>query len=275
MNKKKLAAVLAVIALVFGTAACTSANSKDANVLKVASVPTPHNEILDYLQESGQIGDLKIEQVNVSSGETANQGTREGSVDANYFQHLPYLKDWQKQVGDNSLVSVADAHVEPLALYSTKIHNKNDIPDGAQIALPQSDTNFARGLLLLEKGGVIKLDAKPEDLSQIHETDIIDNPKHLVFKRVDDILAPKALDDKNVTGAIISGSYAMGTGLSIANNGVVAESAKDNPYANVFVTTNKKKDDPRIKKVADALTSKQTADWIKAKYGDSVVPVHG
>lgn len=259
-----------IVGLALALSGC--AGSGGDNEVKIATVPTPHGEILDYLQESGQIGDIKIDQVSIISGEEANLATANGDVAANFFQHKPYLEDWQHQVGNTSLVSIGDVHVEPLTLYSKKYDSFADIPDGAKLVLPLSSTNFGRALLLLDREGVIKLDPAATELSQIKVEDIRENPKQLQFTRVDDMLSPRTVEDKDVAGAIISGSYALQSGLTF-DDALLIESAENNPFANIFVTTKDQQDDEDLQKINDALRSQQTARWIAEKYGKSVLPV--
>ncbi|MPM30924.1 D-methionine-binding lipoprotein MetQ [bioreactor metagenome] len=142
--------------------------------------------------------------------------------------------------------------------------------------MPKDPTNYARALYVLQTAGLLtmKQPAAQANLSTITEADIATNPKGLTFVELDRPQLPRTLDDPQVAASVINSNYAIEAGLNPAKDGLVIESTTDNPYANILVTTTAKQNDPGIKELAAALESRQTADWIKQKYGDAIVPVH-
>lgn len=271
--RRTVASALALLGLstVFLTGCGT-----DTETLRLSASATPHAEILQFVQESGQLPDTKLEIETISGQVDPNQLLVSGDVDANYYQHKPYLDDWQRQNSTDDLVIVAATHIEPMALYSTKVADVAAIPTGATIALPKDPTNFARALYVLQGAGLLTM-ARPADeanLSTITANDVADNPRQLQFVGLDAAQLPRTLDDPQVTASVINSNYAIEAGLNPAQDGLVAESATDNPYANILVTTADRADDPGIRELKAALESEQTAEWIAQQYGDSVVPVH-
>lgn len=271
--RRTVASALALLGLstVFLTGCGT-----DTETLRLSASATPHAEILQFVQESGQLQDTKLEIETISGQVDPNQLLVSGDVDANYYQHKPYLDDWQRQNSTDDLVIVAATHIEPMALYSTKVTDVAAIPTGATIALPKDPTNFARALYVLQGAGLLTM-ARPADeanLSTITANDVADNPRQLQFVGLDAAQLPRTLDDPQVTASVINSNYAIEAGLNPAQDGLVAESATDNPYANILVTTADRADDPGIRELKAALESEQTAEWIAQQYGDSVVPVH-
>ncbi|ARU95375.1 metal ABC transporter substrate-binding protein [Tatumella citrea] len=237
--------------------------------LRVAADPVPHSEILEYVQKIDPKLDLKIIQMN--GGVNPNALLASGDVDANYFQHLPYLKDQEKELGKTFSV-VASVHIEPLGIYSHKVKSLADLPEGASIAVPNNSTNLSRALYLLQDKGVIKLKSTGDATSVlVTPKDIVDNPKKIKIIEIESPQIPRSLDD--VDAAIINGNYALEAGLVPAKDALGLESAKNNPYANLLVTRPELKNDPRIVELAKDLESQQVADFIRKKYNGSVIPV--
>ncbi|QGF22995.1 MetQ/NlpA family ABC transporter substrate-binding protein [Raineyella fluvialis] len=270
---RALAATIAALTLsAVGLSGCT----KGQETLTISASATPHAEILKYVQDSGQLKNTKVEVKTISGEIDPNQLLEAGDVTANFFQHKPYLDDWQRQHKTDNLVIVASTHIEPMAVYSRKYKAIADIPAGSTIAVPKDPTNYARALYELQGAGLLtmKQPADKANLSTITEADIAANQKQLKFVELDRPQLPRTLDDPQVAASVINSNYAIEAGLNPAKDGLAVESSTNNPYANILVTTAAKKDDAGIKELAAALESKQTADWIKQKYGDSIVPVH-
>ncbi|MDC0726657.1 MetQ/NlpA family ABC transporter substrate-binding protein [Phytobacter diazotrophicus] len=258
----KLAGVALSLSLAWGTA--------QAEALRIAADPVPHAEILNYVKKLDPKLDIKI--VELTSGANANELLASGDVDANYFQHVPYLKSQEKALGKTFAVA-ATVHIEPLGIYSHKYKDFKSVPDGATIAVPNNVTNLSRALFLLQSQGLIKLDAKFTDPASTLATpkDIVENPKHLKILEVESPQIPRSLDD--VALAVINGNYALEAGLSPAKDALGLESAEHNPYANILVTNPSLANDPRIKELAKDLTSPQVAEFIRKTYNGSVIPV--
>lgn len=254
------------------------ASAATGEPLKISTSPIPHAEILRYIVDNNLAPGTSLEIVEITGDVDPNALLEAGDVDANYFQHVPYQNDWSKQNGVDDLVAVAATHVEPLGLYSKKVASADELADGATIALPNNVTNFARGLYLLEKGGLIKLD-KPltdpnNDLTQISEKNIVENPKNLTFEQVDPAQLTRTLDDGAVDAAVINGNYALEAGLVPATDAIVLETAEGNPYANILTVRKGSESDPRVVALVAALESPQVAAWIDATYQGSVLPVN-
>ncbi|MFE1861835.1 MetQ/NlpA family ABC transporter substrate-binding protein [Streptomyces anandii] len=268
-------AVLAAGALTFGLSACGSGSSgsgkADADAtLTVAATPTPQGEILTYVKDNlAKKAGLKLEVKEFTDYVTPNTAVQQGQVDANYFQHKPYLDDFNKKNGTDIVpVPGGTVHLEPLGVYSRSVKKLADLKQGASVALPNDTTNEARALKLLEANGVIKLksgagyDATPKDVTS--------NPKNLEFKELEAAQLPRSLGD--VDAAVINGNYALEAKLSPAKDAIAAEAAKDNPYANFLAVKKGDENDPRVKKLAKLLTSPEVKKFIEDKYDGAVVP---
>ncbi|MCH0565611.1 MULTISPECIES: MetQ/NlpA family ABC transporter substrate-binding protein [unclassified Streptomyces] len=263
-------AVLAAGALTLGLTACGSdkdSGSGATGPLVVAASPVPHAEILNYVKDhlAEQAG-LDLEVKEFTDYVTPNTATEDGSVDANYFQNQPYLDDFNKKKGTH-IVPVVTVHLEPLGLYSHKVKKADELKSGATVAVPNDTVNEARALKLLAAGGLITLrdgvgnDATPADITA--------NPRNLTFKELEAALTPRSLDD--VDAAVINGNYAIEADLKPADDALVLESPKDNPYGNFLAVKKGNENDPRVRKLAELLTSPEVKKFIGDTYAGSVV----
>ena len=279
--KKLLAGALGAV-LATSLAACGASGSSDSvdtsAPLTVFADVTPHAELINEAIELGLLGDTKIDLTEISGDVDVNQLVNEGDVDANFFQHVPYLNDWNAKHEGADLVPVATVHVEPLGLYSKKVSTVEETPQDAVIAIPADATNQARALFLLEDAGLIGLDVDRNDAnldySQVTTANVTTNPKNISFIEIDRPQLAATLDDPKVNLSVINGNYALEAGLVPADDALVLESADDNPYANVLVVKEGLKDDPRVKALADALTSPEIAQYITDTYEGSVLPAN-
>lgn len=271
-----LAAVIAALVAVNLVTACGRSGGDATKPLVVVADATPHTELIKEAQRLGLLGDVKIELKPITGEIDVNQLVESGDVDANFFQHQPYLDSWLKEKGVNDLVSVASVHVEPLGLYSKKITTLAEVPSGSTVAIPSDPSNQARALFLLQDAKLLTLDVSPGDAdldyTQISTKNITGNPKNLTFLPIDRPQLAATLDDAKVTLSIINGNYALEAGLKPAKDALALESAENNPYANLLVVKESLKDDPRVKKLAEALTSPQLAQFISDTYSGSVLP---
>jgi len=190
----------------------------------------------------------------------------EKRLDANYFQTLPYLENFNKGKGTN-LVTVIGVHVEPFGGYSKKIKNISELKDGATVAIPNEGSNSGRALLLLQKAGVITLKDPTNALAT--PKDIASNPKNLKFKELESALLPRVLDQVDLD--LINTNYALEAGLNPAKDALIIEDAKS-PYVNFLVARPDNKDSDAIQKLAKALTSPEVKAFIDSKYKGAVVP---
>ncbi|MGF7123480.1 MetQ/NlpA family ABC transporter substrate-binding protein [Rhodococcus sp. AG1013] len=274
MFLRRTAVLSAAALLTVGLAACSSGG--DGETLVISASSTPHVEILEHIADSGALGDVKLDIKPVTGEIDPNELLVAGDVQANYFQHAPYLADWQKQKGVSDLVSVADVHLEPMGLYSEKVTAIDQIADGSTIALPKDTTNFSRGLYLLESAGLIQMDVPfaDADLSIVTQKNIKANPKNLKFVEIERSQIARNLGDPQITAAVINSNYAIEAGLIPADDALLSENVENNPFANLLVVRAANENDPGVKALADALVSPETAAWIQENYSGSVVPVH-
>jgi D-methionine transport system substrate-binding protein len=262
-------AVLAAGALTFGLTACGSSDSGSGTdgPLVVAASPTPHAEILNYVRDNlAKDAGLELEVREFTDYVTPNTATEDGSVDANYFQNQPYLDDFNKKNGTH-IVPVVTVHLEPLGLYSHKVKSADDLKSGATIAVPNDTVNEARALKLLAANGLITL--KDGVGNEATPADITKNPKKLKFKELEAAQTPRSLDD--VDAAVVNGNYAIEADLKPADDALVLESAKDNPYGNFLAVKEGSEKDPRVKKLAELLTSPEVKKFIEDEYDGSVI----
>ncbi|GAB2748334.1 MetQ/NlpA family ABC transporter substrate-binding protein [Streptomyces bullii] len=264
-------AVLATGALTFGLTACgsgkDSASADTSGPLVVAASPVPHAEILTYVKDNlAKKAGLDLEVKEFTDYVTPNTATEDGSAGANYFQNQPYLDDFNKKNGTH-IVPVVTVHLEPLGLYSHKVKKADDLKSGATVAIPNDTVNEARALKLLAANGLITL--KDGVGNEATPSDITKNPKNLKFKELEAAQTSRSLDD--VDAAVINGNYAIESDLKPAEDALVLESAKNNPYGNFLAVKKGNEGDPRVKKLAELLTSPEVRKFIEDKYAGSVI----
>lgn len=262
---KKAGLTLAVLG-----ALVTSFGTQALEPLRVAADPVPHAQILAYIQTIDP--QLKLKVIEIPNGVNSNELLVHGDVDANYFQHLPYLKSQEQALGQKLAVA-ATVHIEPLGIYSRRHKNFAEVPEKGTIAVPNNVTNLSRALYLLQDNGLIKLKPGFKDpaADQATPKDIAENPKQLKILEIESPQIPRALDDVDL--AVINGNYALEAGLVPAQDALGLEKAEHNPYANILVTTPTLQNDPRIAQLAKDLTSPQVAKYITDNFKGSVIPV--
>ncbi|BFH60897.1 MetQ/NlpA family ABC transporter substrate-binding protein [Paenibacillus azoreducens] len=277
--KKGLFAILSLI-LVVALAACgsKSADEKPAAgggdkgteakpvTLTVGATAVPHAEILKHIQPALEKEGVKLEIKEFSDYVQPNVQTFQKQLDANFFQHKPYLDD-ENSTRKMDLVPVVAVHVEPLGAYSKKHKSVNEIPDGAVVGIPNDKTNGGRALSLLEKNGLIKL--KEANMIQATVKDIVENPKNIKIKESDAAMLPRQLAEFDL--AVINTNYALDAGIDPLKDALFMED-KDNPYANILVARPDNKDSDAIKKLAAALTSDDVKKFLEDQYKGAVIP---
>ena len=244
------------------TAGFAQANEK----LVVAATPIPHAEILELIKPTLAKEGVDLQIKVFTDYVQPNVQVAEKRLDANYFQTLPYLENFNKGKGTN-LVTVIGVHVEPIGGYSKKIKKIEDLKDGATVAIPNEGSNSGRALLLLQKAGVITLKDPTNALAT--PKDIASNPKNLKFKELESALLPRVLDQVDLD--LINTNYALEAGLNPAKDALIIEDAKS-PYVNFLVARPDNKDSDAIQKLAKALTSPEVKAFIEKKYNGAVVP---
>ena len=234
--------------------------------LSVAASPTPHAEILkqcvDILKEQG----IELVVNEYADYVVPNTAVEDGDEDANYFQHVPYLDNFNAERGTH-LVSVAGVHIEPMGLYAGNSASLDAIPDGGKVAVPNDPTNEGRALLLLEAQGLIKL----KDSSNLEATpnDIAENPKNLEFVELEAANVPANLDEVDI--AAINSNYALGAGLNPVEDALAIE-ASDSPYVNILVVKEGNENNEAVQALVKALQSDTVKDYINNTFGGAVVP---
>ena len=259
-----------LVATAFTFFGCHKAEEKSTTI-KVGASITPHSEILYKAQEILADEGITLEVVEIEDSVTPNTVLVEGTLDANYFQHQPYLDDFNSQ-NNTDLVSIAAVHYEPFGIYSSNISSLSELENGAQIAVPNNVTNEARALLLLEQEGVITLADDVGILASVN--DIVDNPLNIEFVEIDPSQLVNALPD--VSAAVINGNYAIEGGLSVSD--AIAVEADDGlaaqTYANILVTTSANADNPALLRLAEVLQSDEIQTFIEDTYDGAVVPLN-
>ncbi|MBC9248726.1 methionine ABC transporter substrate-binding protein [Pseudomonas alcaligenes] len=257
---KKLLTALAA------AAALTSAAAQAADSISVAATAVPHAEILEFVKPAlAKEGvDLKVKVF--TDYVQPNVQVAEGRLDANFFQHQPYLDEFNASRG-TKLVSIAGVHVEPFGAYSSKIKNLADLPQGANVVIPNDATNGGRALLLLQKAGVIKLKADAGITATVK--DIAENPKGIKVRELEAATLPRVLAQVDL--ALINTNYALEAGLNPTKDALVIEGS-DSPYVNILVVAAANKDKPALQKLAKALHSPEVKKFIEDKYKGAVVP---
>ncbi|UXH78010.1 MetQ/NlpA family ABC transporter substrate-binding protein [Roseateles amylovorans] len=254
--KKIVVAALAVLAL----------GSASAEKLSVAATAVPHAEILNLIKPELAKQGVELEVKVFTDYVQPNVQVAEKRLDANFFQHKPYLNEFNKGKGTD-LVAVAAVHVEPFGAYSTKHKTLAALPEGGTVALPNDPTNGGRALLLLDKAGVIKLKDKSNILATTK--DIVENPKKLKFREIEAATLPRILPQVDL--ALINTNYALEAKLNPAKDALAIEGS-ESPYANWLVTRADHQNAPAVKKLAAALQTEQVKRFIQTQYKGAVVP---
>lgn len=248
----------------------TEAPATENATIKVGASITPHSEILEQAKPILAEKGITLEIVPLEDYVTPNTGVIEGSLDANYCEHLPYLEQFNEE-NKSDLISIGAIHYEPFGVYAGKTKSLADLPDGAVVAVPNDVTNEARALLLLAQEGLLKL----KDDAGINATaaDIVENPKKIEFKELAPEQLAASLPDVDV--AVINGNYAIEGGLKVkdalaveANDGLAAKT-----YGNIITTSPAKKDDPSLKALVEVLQSAEISKYINDTYEGAVVPL--
>ena len=265
---KKVFAVVLCLALVLSLGACAKKNDK---VITVAASPTPHAEILKaaakVLEKDGWTLDVK----EYSDYVVPNNVVEDGEVDANYFQHQPYLDTFNAENGTH-LVSVARVHYEPFGIYAGTKSSIDELEDGDKIAIPTDGSNRARALLLLEANGIITL--KEGVGMQATSLDIVDKSVNVEIEEMEAAQIPKVRD--SVALAVINGNYALQAGLNVAKDAIASEdpnSVSAQTYANVLVVKEGNENSEKTQALKKALLSDDVRTFINETYSGSVVPL--
>lgn len=264
---KKILAIaliaLFTIASVFAQAASETQPSETKIV--VGATPEPHAALLALVVDDLASQGITLEVKEFTDYVTPNDAVEYGEIDANYFQHIPYLESFNTEHGYH-LVNAGGIHVEPIALYSSKYSSLSDIPNGAVVAIPNDPTNEGRALLLLQSAGLIKL--KDNAGLEAIPLDIVENPKNLKFSEIEAATLPRILSD--VDAAVINGNYAIPAGLVATRDGLYVEGA-DSPYVNVIAVKAGNENNPAVKALVEALKSDEVKAYVAEHYKNGEV----
>lgn len=265
---KRVAAVLLGVSVV--STLLAGCGKKDDKIIRVGASPTPHAEVLEVIKDNLEEKGYQLEIVEYNDYVLPNTALQSGELDANYFQHQPYLDNFNEE-NDTTLVSVASVHFEPFGLYAGKTASLDDLKEGAKIAVPNDTTNEARALLLLEAQGLIKL----KEGAGINATviDIVENPLNLEIVELEAAQVARALQDVDV--AALNGNYAVEAGYSVKDALAVeaADSLAAETYANVLVVKEGNEETDKTKALVEAILSDEVRDYINENYESAVVPV--
>jgi len=239
-----------------------------SNTLRIGASPVPHAEILAYVRDNlaPQAG-LQLDIVEFTDYVQPNLALRDEQIDANYFQHVPYMEDFGQE-HSIAMAAAASVHIEPLGVYSRSLADLAATPDGATVAIPNDATNGGRALQLLAANGLLTLREGVGTAATV--ADIAANPKNLQISELEAAQLPRALDDVDL--AVINGNYALEIGLKPAEDALALESGENNPYANILTVLDGKQSDPNIQKLADLLTSPEVKQFIEERYEGTVIP---
>ncbi|MDR0323972.1 MAG: MetQ/NlpA family ABC transporter substrate-binding protein [Treponema sp.] len=258
--KKGLVCLLLAAVLVLGC------KKQSGNVLSIGATPVPHAELLNLIKEDLQAQGITLRVVEFTDYVQPNLAVIGGDLDANFFQHVPYLEsnaDWSAK-----LISAFGVHVEPFGLYSLKYRNINSLPDGATIAIPNDPSNGGRALLLLQSNGFITL----RDGAGLTATprDITGNPRNFRFQELEAAQLPRSLND--VDAATINGNYALQSGFNPMHDSLIIEGA-ESPYVNIVAVQKGKENEPNIIALKNALLSQKVKNYINNNYNGGVSAV--
>ena len=265
MKKILAIALVALLTIVSVFAQATSETQSSTTKIVVGATPEPHAALLSLVVDDLAAQGITLEVKEFTDYVTPNDAVEYGEIDANYFQHIPYLESFNTEHGYH-LVNAGGIHVEPIALYSSKYSSLSDIPNGAVIAIPNDPTNEGRALLLLQSAGLIKL--KENAGLEAIPLDIVENPKNLKFSEIEAATLPRILSD--VDAAVINGNYAIPAGLVATRDGLFVEGA-DSPYVNVIAVKAGNENNPAVKALLEALKSDEVKAYVAEHYKNGEV----
>lgn len=263
---KKLGIFCLILALAAAFLVGCGTPKSETGVLKVGATPVPHAEILEIVKPLLEKEGIKLQIVEFTDYVKPNLALADQELDANFFQHVPYLDTFNQERG-LELITAGKVHVEPMGIYSQKTRNLAQIKEGATVAIPNDPSNGGRALLLLEKAGLIK--TKVGVGINVTVNDIIENPKQLKIKEMEAAQLPRVLQDVEL--AVINTNFALEANLNPVEDALLIED-KDSPYANIVAVRKGEETRPEIQKLITALNSSEVKKFIEEKYQGAVVP---
>lgn len=273
--KKKILLVVLALALVLTSCAKKEGKKEDGqsttsaeNKKVVIGVsPAPHKEIAEKAKEILAKEGIELEIKEFDDYVTPNTSLQEKDIDLNFYQHIPYLDNFNKERG-TKIVSLGAVHLEPMGIYSKKYKSLDELKDGDEVIIPNDATNGARALKLLEDNKVIKL--KENAGLEATEKDIAENPKNLKFTAVEAATIPRAYEDAAI--AVINSNFALEAKLSPKKDAIAIEKSEGNPFANIIAAREEDKDNETYKKVLQAFQSDEVRKYIEEKFDGEIIP---
>ena len=267
--KKLLAVLAALVVAVLAFAGCGSSDKQAAGetkVLKVGATAVPHAEVLEQIKDDLKAQNIDLQIVEFNDYVQPNLALNDKELDANYFQHAPYLENFIKEHPEVKVANAAGIHIEPMGIYSHKVKSLAEVQDGASVAIPNDPTNGGRALILLSKAGLIKLKDDTNIASTVQ--DVVENTKNLKFQELEAAQVPRAIDDVDL--AVINSNFAMQVQLNPVKDSLFIEDATS-PYVNIVAVRNGDEERPEIKALIKALQSEKVKKFIEEKYNGAVV----
>lgn len=276
--RKKITSIILLALVALLIVSCGSAQNSnegqngdsegaEAIVLKVGASPVPHAEILNVVKPILQDEGIELQIVEFADYNQPNLRLADKDLDANYFQHIPYLESFSKD-HKLDLTYTAKVHIEPMGVYSEKINDLSELKEGAEIAIPNDPTNGGRALIILEQAGLLKLKEGVGISATVY--DIAENPKNLKITELEAATLPRILQD--VDAAVINSNYALEAKLVPTKDALVLESPEDNPYVNILAIRKGDESRPEIVKLSKALNSPEVKKFIEEEYKGAVIP---
>jgi len=235
--------------------------------LKIGATPVPHAELLEQIKPDLKEQGINLEIVEFNDYVQPNIALNDKELDANFFQHEPYLKDFVKEHTDVKIINAGGVHIEPMGIYSKKIKDLSEITDGAIVSIPNDPTNGGRALLLLQKANLLKLKDGANETATVQ--DIAENPKNLVIQEVEAAQLPRTLED--VTISIINTNFAMNADLNPMKDALFIEDSTS-PYVNIIAVRDGDQNRDEIKKLLTTIKSDKIKKFIEEKYNGAIVP---
>lgn len=243
-----------------------AADTKAPVTITVGASPVPHADILKFVTPILEKEGVNLKVLEFTDYIKPNLSLADKEIDANFFQHKPYLEEFASARG-LKLTSLVAVHIEPMGVYSRKVKSVADVKEGAQVAIPNDPTNGGRALKVLETAGLIKLKADAGILATVG--DVAENPKKVKFVEIESAQLPRALDDVDL--AVINSNYALGANLNPLTDAIAIE-AKDSPYANVVAVRTGDENRAELLKLKTVLQSPELKKFIEEQYKGAVVP---
>ena len=283
---KKLIAIVLTLVLALSFAACAQPEAAPAETaapetnesaapaelvkVKVGASVTPHAEILNAVKDELKAAGYDLEVVEFTDYVLPNTALEQGDLDANYFQHTPYLENFNEENGTH-LAAVGKIHYEPFGIYAGKSDSLDELADGAEVLVPNDVTNEARALLLLQDQGLLTLKEDAGLTATIN--DITENPKNLDIVELEAAQLPRSLQDADI--AVINGNYAIEAGLKVTDALAVesSDSLAAQTYGNVVAVREGDEESDKTKALMEVLTSDDIKEFIETKYDGAVVPL--